>query len=71
MMMEDDDSNPDGNTSEKIHSLMMDANQSRHGINMTKSDTPQDNDKAPLSIVSKHILFKIYSLVSPFDDICL
>ena len=81
MMMEDDDSNPekqDRNTSETIHSLMIDANQSnnekslsRHGINMTKSDTPQDNDKAPLSIVRKHILFKIYSLVSPFDDICL
>ena len=67
MMMEDDDSNPekqDGNTSETIHSLMMDANQSnnekslsRSGINMTKSNKSQGNDKALLSIVRKDILF--------------
>merc|ERR1719320_1268503 len=65
MMMEDDDSNPekqDRNTSETIHSLMIEANLSnnekslsRHGINMTKSDTPQDNDKAPLSIAETEL----------------
>ena len=67
MMMEDDDSNSeeqDMNTSETFHSLMMDANESnnemslsRSGINMDKSNTSQDNDKALLSIVRKYIYF--------------
>ena len=61
MMMEDDDSNSekqDMNTSETIHSLVMDANQS----NTEKSNTSQDNGKAPLSLVRKAILFKNVSL---------
>ena len=67
MMMEVNDSNSekqDLNTSETCHSLVMDANQSknvksirRNGINMTKSNTSQDNDKALLSIVRKYIYF--------------
>ena len=57
MMMEDDDSNSekkDMNTSGTIHSLVMDANQS----NTKKSNTSQDNGKAPLSMVRKAILFQ-------------
>ena len=67
MMMEDDDSNSeeqDMNTSETFHSLMMDANESndemslsRIDINMDKSKTSQDNDKALLSKVRKYIYF--------------
>ena len=67
MMMEGEDSNSenqDMNARETIPSLMMDADQSNDekslsgsGINMTKSDTPQDYDEAPLSKVRKDILF--------------
>ena len=65
MMIEDDDSNSEKqemSTSETFHSLVMDADQSnnekslrRNGINMAKSNTSKDNDKAPLSIVRKVI----------------
>ena len=70
-MIEDDDSNSekqDMNTCETFHSLMMDANQSnnekslsRSGINMTKSNKSQGNDKALLSKVRKDIFFKFIS----------
>ena len=71
MMMEDDDSNSetqDRNTSETFHSLVMNANESnnekslsRSGINMTKSNKSQGNDKALLSIVRNDIFAKLSS----------
>ena len=60
MMVEDDDSNSekqDRNTSETFHSMVMDANESNNEKSLSrsgiKSNTSQDNDKAPLSIVRK------------------
>ena len=64
MMMEDDDSNSekqDRNTSETFHSMVMDANESNNEKSLSrsgiKSNTSQDNDKAPLSVVRKDISF--------------
>ena len=69
MMIEEDDCHSETQNMtrcETFHSLMMDANQSnnekslsRSGINITKSNKGQGNDKALLSKVRKDIFLNL------------